>query len=279
MVSTVPSCRTVQSGNWNDVSVWEQSFDRTTWTAASAVPDETVQDITIRTGYTVTVEGSLILPDTTVESGAVLTVSAAGSLSVDYATALTVHGSFTGSGTIANSIDSIVAFAGADQTVPGGVYGTIEFSGSGTKTLAGTINVNGDLTIASGVTLDVSDGNWTNNGTFTAQNGTVTLDGTDQVLTGSTVFYNLTKTVTSADTLTFAAGSTATVTGTLTLEGADGEPLSLRSSSDGTQWKVDPHTVSLAYLDVKDSNNISDTGLDAADCTDSGNNTGWAFSY
>lgn len=76
---------------------------------------------------------------------------------------------------------------------------------SGTKTLGGIIDVNGNLNLTSngGGLLDVSGsnyaislaGNWINNGTFTAQNGTVTFDGASaQTLSGTTAttFYNLT---------------------------------------------------------------------------------------
>ena len=79
----------------------------------------------------------------------------------------------------------------------------------GTWTLQDALDVNGNLTITNG-TLDVNStgnyginlaGNWTNNGTFTEQSGTVTLDGgagTTQLLkVGSTAgterFFNLTK--------------------------------------------------------------------------------------
>jgi hypothetical protein len=76
---------------------------------------------------------------------------------------------------------------------------------SGTKTLTGAIDVNGNLTLTSngGGVLDVSAsnyavtlaGNWTNNATFTPRSGTVTFDGSSaQSLGGttSTSFYNLT---------------------------------------------------------------------------------------
>ena len=61
--------------------------------------------------------------------------------------------------------------------------------GSGTKTLSGNVDVNGNLSIASGVTFDVSTapynvnlaGNWSNLGAFSEQTGTVTLDGSSGV--------------------------------------------------------------------------------------------------
>ena len=100
---------------------------------------------------------------------------------------------------------------------------------TGTKTLAGAIDVDGDLTLTNngGGLLDVSGsdyginlaGTWTNNGTFTAQSGTVTLDGaSDQAISGSssTTFYNLTNS-NSATTVTL--NQDITVTNTLAMSG------------------------------------------------------------
>ena len=139
-----------------------------------------------------------------------------------------------------------------------------------------TIQANGTLTSEAG-TIQCA-GNWSKSGTFTKGTGTVSLDGTGRSVTGSTSFYNLTKTVTSADTLTFAAGSTTTVTGTLTLQGQSGKLLSLRSSSEGNRWKIDPTGRSIQYVDVKDSYNINSTPINAeTGCTDSLNNINWDF--
>lgn len=98
---------------------------------------------------------------------------------------------------------------------------------SGTKTLGGAIDVNGNLTLTSngGGLLNVSAsnyaitlaGNWTNNGTFTAQSGTVTFDGgAAQTLSGTsaTTFYNLTNSNSSTGV---TLGQSCTVTNTLHL--------------------------------------------------------------
>ncbi len=110
--------------------------------------------------------------------------------------------------------------------------------------------------------------------------GTWTLTGQNQTLSGSVVFNNLAKTVTSADTLTFLAGGLQTVTGYITLQGASCDAkLSLRSSTSGTQWKLDPQGAqSLIYLDVKDMRNIDITTFVALKSIDSGNNINFAYS-
>jgi hypothetical protein len=116
-------------------------------------------------------------------------------------------------------------------------------------------------------------------GDFGANNGTVTLSGPDQVLHGDMNFHNLTKD-TPGGTLTFEAGKTQTITGTLTLLGAEGNPLSLRSSSDGVRWRIDPQgTRNISYVDVKDSHNINPTPINlvGTGSVNSGNNLGYQF--
>ncbi len=86
------------------------------------------------------------------------------------------------------------------QTIKSGVnYFNVDVTGSGIKSLSGTLAVNGSLSISS--TLDASasnfginlKGNWTNTGTFTPQAGSVTFLGTSaQTIAGTaTTFENL----------------------------------------------------------------------------------------
>lgn len=163
----------------------------------------------------------------------------------------------------------------ATTTVSGGTFNA---SGS-------TLDLNSDVVISGGTftapsgTMTAS-GNFTHSGgTFTHSDGTVTLDGADQSITGSTTWNNLTKTVLTARTLTFDHAATQTIEGTLTLEGASENLLSLRSSSSGQQWEIDPQGIRVVnYLDVSDSNNINDTMINTTshNITLTGdNNTGW----
>ncbi|HLB32207.1 MAG TPA: fibronectin type III domain-containing protein, partial [Patescibacteria group bacterium] len=174
-------------------------------------------------------------------------------------------------------------------------YYNIEFdsnaSGDGDAvfTLPANTVVNGNLTIADG-TLDTSvtnfnlniAGNWTNSSneatTFNPRAAAVILDGTSQAISGTTTFNNFTKQVAAADTLTFTAASTQTINGALTLNGAAGQLLSLRSSSDGTYWNIvnTGDTEAVSYVDVKDSNNTGST-ISATDSTNSDHNVGWSF--
>ncbi|MBT3835410.1 LamG domain-containing protein, partial [Candidatus Peribacteria bacterium] len=160
-------------------------------------------------------------------------------------------------------------------------------TGSGIYALGSVLNVSGDLRIDTGelrsgngygITLS---GAWVNNSQFTST-GTVTLDGTSQNISGSTVFNNLTATRTSADTLTFDHSARQSISGALTLQGAASNMLNLRSSKTGSAAKLlldaTSGSSSLDYLDVKDSDASNGNLMRADDnSTDSGNNTNWLF--
>ena len=221
--------------------------------------------------------------------------------SASTATGIVVQGNYIGtnasSASLPNAGDGIETTAGtitignASETVsnvigPNTGYGIYLSSGTPTVNLAGTVTVNDDIYIAAGTfnlqsaTLQLS-GNWSNSGTFTCGTGTVTLDGTNQSLTGSTTFYNLTKNVTTAYTLTFDNTATQTITNSLTLNGAVGQLLSLRSDSPTDQFSLTLQaggTQNLSYLDVKDSY-ASDGQTLAAGATsiNSLNNNNWTF--
>ena len=201
-----------------------------------------------------------------------------------------------GSATITNPSGTPTVTLNGTGTIGGGsgsitLYNlSLGATTAGTSTLGTAITVSSTLTVASGHTLDVSSsnyglsvaGNFANSGTFTPRSGTVTLNGANQTLTGTTSFYNLTKNTTSTATLTFPASATTTITNTLNLSGAASNLLSLRSSTTSTQWKVDPQgTRTLSYLDVRDSNNTNATAIETngLNITDSTNNTNWTFDY
>ncbi len=97
---------------------------------------------------------------------------------------------------------ALVTFDGAGQTISSSSFHDVVIDGTLTKTLTGNITSNGDFTINS--TLDVSASNfnisveedWSNNGTFTEQQGTVIINGGYSTINTGGVgatnsFYNL----------------------------------------------------------------------------------------
>ncbi|MCK5592452.1 MAG: hypothetical protein KAI72_10900, partial [Candidatus Pacebacteria bacterium] len=134
---------------------------------------------------------------------------------------------------------------------------------------AGKLDANGyNLTI---------NADFNNAGTFTHSNQTVVFGDNSQVshIYGDTTFNNFICTA-AGKVLQFAATKTQIITGTLTLIGQSGSLITLRSTSDGTQWNIDPQgTRSVDYVDVKDSNNVNATAIRAFYPVDSLNNINW----
>ncbi|MFC1570820.1 hypothetical protein ACFL4E_03455, partial [Candidatus Omnitrophota bacterium] len=135
-------------------------------------------------------------------------------------------------------------------------FHNVEINGSLTSPLAGNINVTGD---------------WTNNGTFNNEGGTVTLIGADQSISGDTTFFNLTKVSGDNDILTFEQGKTQTIEGTLTLKGTSSlNMLTLKSSEANEEWFINPVNPDtdkriISYVQVEDSTNISEATIFVAD--------------
>ena len=135
---------------------------------------------------------------------------------------------------------------------------------------AGTLN-------CSSYTMTISGGISHEAGTFTDGTGTVIFNDATRISTieGNTTFKNLTC-ATAGKILSFEALQITTAEGALTLTGSAGNLIKLRSTGDGTQWKINPSgTRSVNYVDVKDSNNINALVIDPANSTNSGNNTNW----
>lgn len=152
---------------------------------------------------------------------------------------------------------------------------------AGTVIAPSSLTVSQDFTISGGTFIAPSGnftvgGNWSNSATYTHNNGTVLLNGTNQTFSGTTTFFNLSKSVAAAATLTFPAGLTQTIAGTLTLNGAAGKLLTLASSTAGVAT-INAANASASYLLV---NNVPNTGTNIAALNSSGTNTttGWTFS-
>ncbi len=157
---------------------------------------------TINSGTTFTFDNA----GTTTMSGAAidgtqfgnLTIASGATLSAPSAN-INIAGTWTNNQTFtANS--GTITFNGGNQDVnpSGQAFNNVVFGGTLTKTLLGTLDVNGTLAISS--TLDGTNrtvtvgGNWTNTGTFTSNSGSVTFDGSgaQSITSGGSVFNDLT---------------------------------------------------------------------------------------
>ena len=116
-----------------------------------------------------------------------ITIDAGASLDVGANRAINVEGDWANSGTLVYG-NGLVTFNGASaQTITGSGtddFYNITFSNSGAKTLAGTIDVQGQFRINSGASVNGGAGtlkcnaSFYNFGSFNGQNGTVNFDGT-----------------------------------------------------------------------------------------------------
>ncbi|MFM2082156.1 MAG: hypothetical protein RL380_847, partial [Verrucomicrobiota bacterium] len=138
---------------------------------------------------------------------------------------------------VTTTTPNTVNFNGAGaQTINAGTYNQLMLSTGGTKTAAGALTNNSDLTINSGATFAAGafshslSGNFINNGTFTAGSGTVQLLGSaNAYISGATMFNTLvvnksTSSVTvnlsnhvSVATLNFTNGLVQTLASALTI--------------------------------------------------------------
>ena len=162
---------------------------------------------------------------------------------------------------------------GYDITVGTGgilIYGTLD----------ATDDIEGDKTIITNA------GNWERKSiaTFTHGTGSVVMNGLNQSMSGSNVFYHFTKTASAEDTFTIGEGTQQNFSGSLTLQGNPGQDVSIRSSTSGVEMTFLVGTsasYSFANIDVKDNNAAEGQTLschiDNDGCTDSGNNTSWLF--
>ncbi|MBQ6780287.1 MAG: hypothetical protein IJP62_03530, partial [Treponema sp.] len=120
---------------------------------------------------------------------------------------------------------------------------TISVSSNATKAEFANLEIGENSSVSTPSSFTVA-GNWTNSGSFSATDGTITFTGENALISGNSTFKNFTC-ETDGATLTFADNTTQTVTGNLVLKGASGSPLTLSSSND-------------CYIDVNHENLTAD---------------------
>lgn len=173
----------------------------------------------------------------------------------------------------------------------------VYFNGNvgGTKALK-SLTFYSDLTVADSV-QKVNAVNWNNQGTGTSNTGTRALVTITGNITGDNTFNNLTiagtgtstisgsNTVsgdftctTPGKTISFGAGKTQTVDGAFTITGTQANPITLNSTTDGTQWNINTQvtTADVSFAKVKDSASTK-ASIKPLCSTTLGNNTNWIF--
>ncbi len=197
------------SSNWEGNQVPTVSEDVNIPGSATNMPTvsgtQVAQSITLESGATLTISAG-----DTLDLGGSANISAGATVTMQDMAVLTIAGDFVNAGTIVENTSKIVLDGNGDQSInaqgQGGtkeLYDLVIDKSGGTATLASTIEINGSLEIVNG-TLDVSGsnyamliaGNWSNTGSFTPREGTVTLEQSGGTLvTGGNGsgkrFYNL----------------------------------------------------------------------------------------
>ena len=169
------------TGFFDDVNTW----------LLGTVPI-TLEEAIIDNGHIVTLRMDHTVGSVTINLGGELVLGTY-KLSLDNTT-ITNNGTFTANtGTVEYEKND-------DQTVSNVDYYNLTISGIGVKSLAGSTNIDGNLVISAGSTLDVTGadftinlaGNWSNSNSFLYQGGTVIFDGTaDQTISNSQTFNSI----------------------------------------------------------------------------------------
>ncbi len=186
----------------------------------------------------------------------------------------------TNSGTI-----EYVGTSSYNKLAGGYNYFNLEFDGvDGSWQQAANLDVNGDLTITNGTLNSNSKninlaGNWANAGTYTSGTNTVTLDGGNQSISGTTTFSGLTKSAKTNATLSFDDSTTYTFTGLFMAYGTSASSkLTIASLSPGNAFTLDPQSGrALQYVNMSDTI-VSGTEMNCTlGCTDNNGNTNVKF--
>lgn len=201
-----------------------------------------LNDIDIESGITLTNNGNII-----VSGGDITGNNASSQFTMGTNSDLEIDGALMATGILdagTNSGNNVEynGSTGQDVKIPtANTYENLTISGTGTKTIASAITIDGDLTVNAG-TFNVNsqnitiEGNWTNSASLLAL-ATVTFSGTsDQgITTNATNFVNLTVNKSSG---TVTLNENVIVTGTLTMTQGNidtgSNSLQLGSGSEGT---------------------------------------------
>ncbi|MFA6456631.1 MAG: hypothetical protein WCW40_07410, partial [Bacteroidota bacterium] len=144
------------------------------------------------------------------------------SLQLGSGSSLGIAGSLTltaGTFNVTSTIPNTVSYNGSGgQTITATTYHSLSLSSGGTKTAAGNLTINGDLTIGSGTTFSAGSsthslyGNFSNNGTYSAGSSTLQFLGPQNVTLGGATTFNILTINKSSSTNVITLGNSVSVT-------------------------------------------------------------------
>ncbi len=189
---------------------------------------------------------------------------------------------------VSGSLTAPAAWSVAGSFVNNGTFnhnnGSVVFNGS--SVISGTSATTfSNVTILAGSSLTAPvgalyvDGNWSNNGTFLNNSGTLVFKSlSTATITGSNTFYNFSCT-TPGKRINFAALTRQTVLGDFEVSGDSGSMVLLRSDSGSAKWNLSfPNGAqSVTYVDVRDSDALSNTVTVVGGVNSGNNNSNWVF--
>ncbi|MBS0027750.1 T9SS type A sorting domain-containing protein [Chitinophaga sp. 22321] len=201
-------------GNWNNSGTFTPTTGSVNFTGSNTqtISSTTFNNLVInKTGGTASLTGNVVINGNLSLNGGTMGLSTftanrsalGGVLSIANGATLTAGGAGNFPANYSQyqlgNTSTVNYNAAGAQTVSGNIsYGHLTLSGSGTKSLANNITINGDLLISSGATFSAGAfttnlyGNWNNSGSFSGGTGTVTLNGSSKTITGNTTFNRLT---------------------------------------------------------------------------------------
>ncbi len=157
--------RSLTSGIWSNTSIWQVSYDNSTWVAATTIPTSGDNQTTIQSGHKITLSsdatsGSLTIYGTLDLS--TFTLTGSGTMTVPPNGTLLVGGPANfPSGFISTTLSSgsiVNYYYTGNQTLSVQSYSNLTLSGTGVKTAAITPTVNGVLSMEGTATIVVTSG-------------------------------------------------------------------------------------------------------------------------
>lgn len=189
-------------------------------------------------------------------------------------------------GTFTANSGNLFIMNGANKSATSSSQSFYDLRIDGSIKLNDNTDINNDFTVSSSAVATSSSGtltiarNFTNDGTFNHNSGTVVFDtSATSTISGTTSWNSLTVT-TAGKGILFQAGVLQTINGVLILTGASGSEIVVQSTASGSQWMINHQgTENVSFIRLKDSGcHASSTNISTTNSINEGNNGScWRF--